>query len=223
MGLVVANHVREQLLTLEQPLALEKPILFELPAGTPLLELARMFQQRGWLEEPLWLRIHARLHPDEARPHAGTYEIEPGMSVRDILRLMARGEVKTWEIRFVEGVSFREMREVLAGEAHLRQQTRDWTAGRIMEALGQPGQHPEGRFFPDTYRYAARDSDLDILRRAHDRMATILAEEWQARAPDLPYDRPEEALIMASIVEKETGVHAAANRPHGYLWPGRGL
>ncbi len=83
--------------------------------------------------------------------------------------------------------------------------TADWTDDRIMEAMGAKGAHPEGRFFPDTYLFTSSETDLDLLRRAFERMEEVLAAEWQAKAENLPYDSPYDALIMASIVERETG------------------
>jgi len=118
---------------------------------------------------------------------------------------MVAGDTKHWQIQFIEGWTFRDMRAALASSERLGQVTADWTDERIMEEMGANGSHPEGRFFPDTYLFTSSETDLDLLRRAFERMEEVLATEWQAKAENLPYDSPYEALIMASIVERETG------------------
>lgn len=192
--------------TLEQPVPLDEPRLVSVPAGTAFSRVALMLEQDGLLERSLWLRLYGRLFPEQTRIRAGDYELTSGMSVANLVDAMVRGDVKHWTVRVIEGRTFRDLRRVLAEAERLQKVTTDWPDEKIMEALGRPGEHPEGRFFPDTYMYTSTDSDLDLLRRAYQRMETVLAEEWAGRKEGLPYKSPYEALIMASIVERETGV-----------------
>ncbi|MDX1633414.1 MAG: endolytic transglycosylase MltG [Marinobacter sp.] len=191
--------------TLTTPQDFDQPVLFEVPAGTAFDRVARQLESEGLTKDSLWLRLHGRLYPDQTRVKAGEYEFTPGMSTLQMLAMMVRGDTKSWSVQFIEGWRFSDMRVALAAHPELEQVTADWTDERIMTELGAEGEHPEGRFFPDTYLFKSSDSDLDILRRAFERMNRVLAEEWAKRDEDLPYDSPYEALIMASIVEKETG------------------
>lgn len=201
--------------TLDKPLALDEPVLLNVPDGTAFSHVARTLEQRGLVEKSLWLRIYGRLHPEQANIKAGEYEITSGMTPSAIVAAMVAGDTKHWSIQFIEGWTFRDMRSALAQAEHMRKETTDWTADDIMKSVGAEGQHPEGRFFPDTYLYTRNDSDLDLLKRAYDKMASVLAEEWEGREKDLPYDSPYEALIMASIVERETGAPQERNQVAG--------
>ena len=192
--------------TLEQPVALAEPQLFQVPPGSAFGQIARKLEHEGLVEDSLWLRLHGRLFPEQARIKAGEYEFVGGMSALDMVDTMVRGDTKHWSIQFIEGWTFKDMRAALARAERLKQVTADWSDERIMAELGAEGEHPEGRFFPDTYLFVTGDSDLDLLKRAFERMETVLAEEWAGREEGLPYDSPYEALIMASIVERETGV-----------------
>ncbi len=191
--------------TLTTPVSLEQPVLFEVTPGSSFDRVARRLESEGLVNDSLWLRLHGRLYPDQTRIKAGEYEFRPGMSNLDMLGMMVRGDTKNWSIQFIEGWRFSDLRVALAAQPELEQITADWSDARIMAELGAEGEHPEGRFFPDTYLFKSSDTDLDILRRAFERMNRVLAEEWAQRDDDLPYGSPYEALIMASIVEKETG------------------
>ena len=191
--------------TLEQPVALDEPVLFGVPSGSGYGQVARKLEAEGLVGDSLWLKIHGRLYPEQALLKAGEYEFTDGMTSLDMINAMVAGDTKHWQIQFIEGWAFRDMRAALASSDRLGQVTADWTDERIMEAMGAKGAHPEGRFFPDTYLFTSSETDLDLLRRAFERMEKVLATEWQAKAENLPYDSPYEALIMASIVERETG------------------
>ena len=122
-----------------------------------------------------------------------------------MIQRMVSGDTKQWEIQFIEGWTFQEMRRAVANNDRIEKVTSDWTNDQIMAAMGAEGAHPEGRFFPDTYLYTSLETDLDLYKRAFSRMEQVLAEEWENRSEELAYDSPYEALIMASIVERETG------------------
>ena len=160
------------------------------------------------------LQVHARLLYEwfrwsgQARAiRAGTYETSQPISPRRLLAMMVNGEVMLERIRFIEGWTFRQLRAE-ARAPHLRAETRGMRDAEVMMALGAAGQHPEGRFFPDTYTYGRGVSDLVVLKRAHAAMHERLAAAWAERAPDSPLKSADEALVLASIVEKETGTEA---------------
>jgi UPF0755 protein len=192
--------------TLEMEADLQEPMLYMVSRGTSYNAVDRDLEEQGLVEEAIWLKLLARVEPEVTSIRAGEYEFQPGMTPRDMIALMVRGQTKARMVQFIEGKRFRDARAALAQADHLEQLTADWPAAKIMAELGDEGAHPEGRFFPDTYAYSRGDSDLEILRRAYERMNNVLAAEWAGRADDLPYENPYEALIMASIIERETGV-----------------
>jgi UPF0755 protein len=209
-ALALAVDVRLNLLS---PVAVSQTTYFELPPGTSLRALAVKLREQGLLARPVYLVAYGRLKGIGTRLQAGEYSIEPGMSVLDLLQKMQRGEVRLYGFTIIEGWTFRQLLEALSSSGVLRQ-TIDRNADRgrwVMQALGQPETHPEGQFLPDTYRFAKGTADIEFLRRAHSALRNRLQSEWEARAPGLPLRTPYEALILASIIEKETGV--AAERP----------
>jgi len=185
--------------------ALDEPVLFSVPQGATFTEVVRKLESQGLVGQSFWLRLHGRLNPEQTRIKAGDYEFLDGMSPKAMVGLMVSGAIKHWYVQFIEGWTFQDMRQALARSERLQHVTRQWTSAEIMSAVGAEGEHPEGRFFPDTYAFTSSETDLDILKRAFSKMETVLAEEWAAREEGLPYDNPYEALIMASIVERETG------------------
>jgi UPF0755 protein len=136
---------------------------------------------------------------------AGSYELEAGITPHRLLAKLARGEESLRAVTLVEGWTFRQVRAALAREEVLKPDTRGLTDAAVMALLGRPEQHPEGRFFPDTYAYAKGSSDVAVLRRAMRAMDKRLAQAWGERSPAASVKTPDEALILASIVEKETG------------------
>lgn len=191
---------------LEVQADLDEPMLYMVPRGTSYNAVAQDLEAKGLVEKAIWLKLLARVEPEMTAIRAGEYEFQPGMTPRDMIGVMVRGDTKVRTVQFIEGKRFQDARAALKRADHLEQLTAEWADERIMSELGDEGAHPEGRFFPDTYAYSRGDSDLDILRRAYERMNAVLAEEWAGRAEELPYDNPYEALIMASIIERETGV-----------------
>lgn len=179
----------------------------ELERGTSLLALARQMTEQGIIRQPYQFVLLAYLHRDQSRLKAGEYEIVSGMTPGQILARFTSGQVIQYSLTLVEGWTFRQAIAVI--DAHEKLSSDHLTAlsdDALMAALGRSGEHPEGRFFPDTYQFTARTKAIDLLRRALERMDHILAEEWERRRPGLPIATPYEALILASIVEKETAV-----------------
>lgn len=197
---------REYNKAIEQPLNIQSQSTVEIPAGvSPSAMLAQLEQQRI-IKNAFWIRLYWRLELKGQKIHTGEYLLKPGMTIKDLIALWLKGEVIHYRLTLVEGRSLKQIREVLAKQPLLVQKTPSMTDAQIMEALGDTGKHPEGLFFPDTYVFMKGDSDLDILRRAHTRLQKVLEEEWQNKADGLPYENAYQALIMASLIEKETGV-----------------
>lgn len=143
--------------------------------------------------------------------HVGEYALDPGISPQELLIAMGRGDIIQHRFTIVEGWNIRELRAALANAEPLEQASTELDAAALMETLGYGQEHPEGRFLPETYLYSRGDSDMDVLRRAHDAMDKALAAAWEGRDHDIGLENPYQMLIMASIVEKETGI--ASERP----------
>lgn len=149
----------------------------------------------------LWFRISGKTR----QMRAGSYELERGVTPRLLLDMLVRGEEATRSVVLVEGWNFRQLRAALAKAEQLKPDTAGRSDEELMTSLGRPGQAPEGRFFPDTYTYSKNSSDFAVLQRAMRAMDKKLDAAWAARASDLPLKTPDEALVLASIIEKETG------------------
>ncbi|RDI99623.1 endolytic transglycosylase MltG [Dyella solisilvae] len=154
---------------------------------------------------PLYWRVLAEQLHVAGRLHAGEYALTVGMTPGDLLLNMAAGKVLQRNFTIVDGWSFKELRQALAKADKLRQDGAQLDDAALMAKIGATGESPEGRFLPETYAYVKGDSDLDILRRAHVAMTKMLDTLWPQRDQDLPLATPYDALILASIVEKETG------------------
>jgi UPF0755 protein len=161
--------------------------------------------------EQIEWRALARQLGAAGRLQVGEYALEPGTSPRDLLVAMRDGKVLHHRFTIVEGWNIRELRAALAKATPLKQEAATLDDTALMKALGHTGQHPEGRFLPETYVYTGGDSDLDVLQRAHEAMAKALAAAWEQRHPGSVLKTPDEMLTLASIVEKETGI--ASERP----------
>ncbi len=187
------------------PLALDAPTLFRIAPGSNVRTIARRLEGEGWLRDYRLFVLAARIDNLAHRIQAGTYELVPGSSLADFLDAIVAGRTKTFAIRFIEGSRFIDMRDGLAAAPALAQTLTELDDDAVLARLGLDAPSPEGLFFPATYHYEDGDRDLDILARAARRMQTELDAAWQARREGLPYASPYEALIMASIIEKETG------------------
>ena len=191
---------------LDQPLKLESERLIEVVPGDTPGGLLNRLEGEGVLDGAFWLRLYWRFNLPGQALHSGEYRLTPQQSARDLLELWRRGEVVQYSLTLVEGWSFRQVRAALVRQEKLEQRLADLDDKALMDRLGLAGVSPEGRFFPDTYRYVRGMSDLDLLKQASVRLDQVLDEEWARRADGLPYRKPYDALIMASMVEKETGV-----------------
>ncbi|WP_246221817.1 endolytic transglycosylase MltG [Marichromatium bheemlicum] len=188
------------------PVVLEsESIVFDIPAGSSLGEIAQRLTDRGLIAHPYYFIALAYRHGDQTRIKAGEYTLTAEMTPVDVLERIVRGKVVQYPITLVNGWTFRRAVEAIDAHRHFGGEgLAALTDAELMAQLGHPGEHPEGRFFPDTYAFPRGTSGIEVLRRAMQRMKLVLAEEWAGRAEGLPVETPYEALILASIVEKET-------------------
>ena len=202
---------------LHQPLSLAADrVEVSIEPGTSPRDIAVAWVKAGVDTEPRWLYEWFRWSGDARRIRAGSYEIERGTTPRALLDKMVQGEQAMETVRLTEGGTFRQLRAELAARAPgLRPITATLSDAEVMAALGLPGVPAEGHFFPDTYAYSKGVSDLTVLRRAQQTMQRKLDEAWRERADDTPLKSPGDALILASIVEKETGTAADRARIAG--------
>ena len=181
------------------------PAEFEVRPGTGLRATARVLEKAGLAVQPLQFELYARVTGRASAIKAGNYEITAPTSPEELLEKLTRGAVMQADVRIIEGWSFRQLRASLDASPFLRHDTEGLRDEALLARVGAQERHPEGLFFPDTYLFARGSSDIAVLRRAYRAMQRHLAEEWAQRATDVPYKTPYEALVMASIVEKETG------------------
>ena len=173
--------------------------------GTSPREVAQAWVNAGVQEPPLFLFEWFRWSGRARLIRAGSYEIQAGTTPVQLLDKMVRGDEVLEQLRLIDGWNIRQVRAALAKAPSLKPATAGMSDAQLMEALGAPGEAPEGRFFPDTYAYSRGVSDITVLKRAHKAMQRRLEAAWAQRAEGLPIKTMDEALILASIVEKETG------------------
>jgi UPF0755 protein len=183
----------------------------DIEPGTLPRGVAQAVTDAGVGVDPNLLYAWFRLSGQGRQIKAGSYELESGITPQRLLAKLARGEESLRALTLVEGWNIRQVRSALAKEESLRHDTAALDDAALMAALGRPGVHPEGRFFPDTYTFGKGTSELAVLRRALRAMDKRLQAAWAQRSPQAAVKSPEEALILASIVEKETG--KGADRP----------
>jgi UPF0755 protein len=191
---------------LVQPLNIAQEELLEVPKGTTPNRTFLRLEADGLIKDAFWLRVYWRFNLPKQPLHSGEYRMLPGMTVEGLIDLWKRGEMVQYSVTLVEGWNFHQVRAALAKEEKLDHTLEGLSDSQVMEKLGHAGLFPEGRFFPDTYRFVRGMTDVELLKTAYDRLDEVLAKEWNQRATDLPYSDPYQALIMASLVEKETGV-----------------
>jgi UPF0755 protein len=187
------------------------PIGFGLKPGSNLSALSQQMEEAGVIQSSWRFRILARALGKANRIKAGYYILNKSVTPVELLDKLVAGEVSLREIVFIEGWTFAQMRDVLDTQPLVRHDTKDMSEQDVLKSLGVPLTHAEGWFFPAKYYIDAGSSDVSILKRAYDTMQQHLQTAWAERDAGLPYTTPTEALIMASIIEKETG--AVAERP----------
>lgn len=191
---------------LNRPLALREPAIIAINPGASLFSVAAELKERGWFDYPVYLTIEGRLRNVAGSLKPGEYRVEPGATAASLLEAIVAGKVMQHSLTLLEGWTFRQIMAALRERPQVEKTLDSEDPRRVMAEAGYPGHAAEGRFFPDTYYFTAGETDAELLRRAYRRMETVLAEEWERRAGGLPYQSPYQALIMASLVEKETAV-----------------
>ncbi|RYZ10564.1 MAG: endolytic transglycosylase MltG [Comamonadaceae bacterium] len=191
---------------LHRPLRLPAPTvdLAVEPGATPRA-IAEAIAATGTRVQPDLLYLWFRFSGQDRQIRAGSYELTQGLTPHSLLTVLVRGEEATRSVVLVEGWNIRQVRAALAKAEQLKPETAGLSEEALMAALGRPGVHPEGRFFPDTYTYSKGSTDVALLQRALRAMDGKIEAAWSQRQPGLPLRSAEEALILASIVEKETG------------------
>lgn len=192
-----------------QPLELRtSPLDFRIATGSSLRSAITQMREAGIDVNPTLLALLARLNRADTAIKAGSYAVKDGVTPRRLLNKLLRGKVTQGELTLVEGWTFRQWRARLDRHPDLVHESLDLSEAQIIEKLGLNLRSLEGQLFPDTYLFDKQSSDLELMARAYRAMQRKLEAEWESRAPGLPYRSPEEALTMASIVEKETGREA---------------
>ncbi len=189
----------------------QTPLQFNLKAGSSLRSAAQQMVDAGVLDEAARFVLLARLLGEAGNIKAGNYEVEGPFTPLRLLRKITEGDYTQDVITFVEGWTFRQIRKALDEHSAVRHDTKDLRDADILLRLEINEPSPEGWFFPDTYHFSRGNTDLAILHRAHRLMRANLEAQWERRTPELPLKTPYEALILASIIEKETG--QMAERP----------
>ena len=184
----------------------EKGIEFVVPAGAGLIRVANQLENDGVISSARYFRWLARLEGLTTRIQAGEYQIESGTTALGLLQLFASGKVKQYTLTIIEGWTFHQMLRLVHEHPKLTHSLKGKTDADIMRAIGREGEHPEGRFLPDTYHFPAGTTDVQFLQRAYNALQDVLEKSWAGRDQNLPLANAYEALILASIVEKETAV-----------------
>ena len=193
------------------PLLFDKPVEIELQRGAPIRSVATQLQQKQLLHYPDYFMIWVRLNGVATRLQAGEYTFQPGQTLAELVDDMVNGRVRQYALTLVEGWTFSDVLHAIQHDPILVKTLDGLDANAVMSKLGHEGEHPEGRFFPDTYFNHRQTTDVELLQRAYRQMAMHLQQLWDGRDSDLPFENPYEALILASIVEKESAV--AVERP----------
>ena len=177
----------------------------KVPVGTGIHYLAYRLSERSLIKHPKIFILLARLTGGPALLKSGEYQVTRTMTPRELLNNIVVGKVKQWSVTFIEGWTFRQFKEGLKANSHIHHTVDKLSDQKIMEKLGD-NRHPEGLFFPDTYFFTCGDTDFQILRQSYNQMKIILKKIWYIRSKNLPYKDPYQALIVASLIEKETAL-----------------
>lgn len=185
---------------------------FEVNPGSSLSQVSRDLQSSGLFSYPRLLTLYARIKGVENSIKVGEYELEHGLTAVQLIDKMVAGEALQYRVTLVEGWTFKEALEAIQNSTKIISVLQDLNTAEILEQISQPFENTEGILFPDTYFYTAGSTDLDIVKRASARLNNILQSEWEKRLGALPYETAYQALVMASIIEKESA--ASSERGH---------
>ncbi|MBC3879987.1 endolytic transglycosylase MltG [Undibacterium sp. LX40W] len=180
-------------------------IEFTIKSGSNIRSASRQLRSAGIPLQPILFEALARVQGKASSLKAGSFELNSEETPRELLQKIVEGKFSLTSLGIIEGWSFKQMRSAVNAHPHIRHDSLTMSDRELMKAIGSEYGHPEGLFFPDTYRFAKNSSDIQVYQLAHQAMLSRLDEVWKRRAENLPYKSPYQALIMASIVEKETG------------------
>ncbi|PIJ44927.1 endolytic transglycosylase MltG [Tatumella sp. OPLPL6] len=190
------------------PLLIQQETIYTLPAGSGRLVLEQQLESQHIVPRGPWFGWLLKVEPQLSKFKAGTYRLTPGMTVRQLLALLASGKEAQFPVRFVEGQRIEEWLKTLRNAPWITHQLADDQLTTVAKALGMQTSELEGGFYPDTYYYTAKRSDISLLKQARQRMVQLQQSVWQQREADLPYQDLNQLVTMASIIEKETAVSA---------------
>jgi len=202
----------------DAPLVRDSATTVSIDPGMSFAAITDLLGSRGIIEKPrnvLYFSLYARLTGQATQIKSGRYRVPASIMPRQLLALLTSGDTIQYRITIIEGWTFAEMRQAVAASKQLEHTLKDKSAAQIMAALGHPKQKAEGRFMPDTYFFPAGATDLSIYKRAYRAMQTFIDKAWNKRANDTAVDSPYQALILASIIQKETAVPAERKRISG--------
>ena len=192
-------------------MSLLEPQTIVFSRGSTIRTLANQLLDKKLINDKNHFLIWGKLRRQETRLQAGEYQLTPGLTPAALLNRMTMGNVVQYNITLIEGFTFRQILKIIQQNPMVTSELENLSDEDIMSRIGHAGEHPEGRFYPDTYYISRGISDTEVLQRAYQTMQTVLDEEWPLRDQDLPYENVYEALVMASIVEKESAI--AEERP----------
>lgn len=190
------------------PLLIQQETIYTLPAGSGRLVLEQQLESQHIVPSGPWFGWLLKVEPQLSKFKAGTYRLTPGMTVRQLLALLASGKEAQFPVRFVEGQRIEEWLKTLRNAPWITHQLADDQLTTVAKALGMQTSELEGGFYPDTYYYTAKRSDISLLKQARQRMVQLQQSVWEKREADLPYQDLNQLVTMASIIEKETAVSA---------------
>lgn len=190
---------------LTTPVVIGQAKVIEIKKGDSFNRISNQLIEHQIEIKPLWFKLIAYKDKLSNKLKAGEYELKPGLTMPDILALFVEGKSRQYSITFPEGWSFKQMLAELEKNSNIKKTLPEMDVERLMQTLGSEYKHPEGLFFPDTYFFEKGTTDIALLKTAYDKMKLVLEQEWKDKEQNLPLETPYQALILASIVEKETG------------------
>ncbi|MDH5517753.1 MAG: endolytic transglycosylase MltG [Gammaproteobacteria bacterium] len=206
IAIIILFFVWDSYRFMQSPMKLpESGLNYTFKRGSSASHLIIDLSNKAIISEPFYFKLWGKLSGKSKNLQAGEYVFDYGLTPFELLKKMKNGEVKLYAFTIIEGWNFKQLMQAIVADQNIVHQLKTAaTPQAVMSALGFPEQHPEGRFYPDTYRYPAGTTDLQFLKRAYEQMQLHLAAQWQNRAKGLPLKSAYEALILASIVEKES-------------------
>lgn len=190
----------------EQVVLTPKTSVFEIKKGSNITNIANALEEQGIISNAVYFKLLARLEEKASKVKAGEYQLLPDMDAGDVLDLFVSGKTLQYQLSIIEGRTFKTLAEAIRSHPTLIQTLNDDDYNNIMVKIGSDELNPEGWFYPDTYNFPSKTTDLEFLKRAHKKMQSYLADAWKKREKNQYIKTPYDALTLASIVEKETGI-----------------